>query len=80
MERRAGLFYDQIIIVNPNSRSDFDDTIYFGIPYTGATDSNAVYEIKENANNSGADFAISKNASPYAKYIFSNISASARKK
>ena len=32
VERQAGLFVDQIMVLDPNSKSDKDETIYFGIP------------------------------------------------
>lgn len=79
-EIRPGVFSNKITITNPNSRSEFDETIYVGVPYTGAADPNTVYQIKENVNNSGIDLAISLEASNYAKYIFNNIAASFIKK
>ncbi len=80
VERRAGLFVDQTTIIDPNSRSDFDDTIFYGVPYTGANDPANFYEIKENVNNTGVDFAISLKASNFGKYVLDNIAASAYKK
>lgn len=79
-ETRQGVFVNEVTITDPNSRSETDDTIHVGVPYVGANDPNTIYEIKENANNSGIDFAVSLQASNYAKYIFSNIVASVTKK
>ncbi len=80
IERRAGLFEDQITIIDPNGMTNSNDKIYFSIPYTGGADPRSIYEIKENVNNTGADFAISLQASDFAKYIFNNIVASAHNK
>ena len=71
--------YDEITIVDPNSRSESPDTIYVGVPYTGQSDPSLIYLIKENINNSGLSFAISLEASSFAKHIFENIAASANK-
>ena len=38
--------YDEITIVDPNSRSESPDTIYVGVPYTGQSDPSLIYLIK----------------------------------
>ena len=79
VETRPDMYIDQTVIKDPNTRSETDDAVYIGIPYSGASDPNTIYDIRENVNNTNITLSIKKDASNYAKYIFSNIVASASK-
>lgn len=76
VETRPDVYIDQTTITDPSARSETDDTIYLGVPYTGANDPTTVYYIKENINNNNISLSIRKDASSYAKYILENIAAS----